>query len=422
MVSSRRDNGNLHAVKVVCKLRGTVIPKALLFALPNAIFATVLKLVDRADKLPEEVAGLQILKNSAAYSGFTFAMGFLFVFRTSQAYARFWEGCTSGHKMYAEWFDFAAAAVAFTKYSKAGEQAVSEFHHRLVRLLSLLHAAAVASLRGLDGSRFEFIDIEGLDSSDVKHVMESQFPVTLISQWVLELVMEGLHDGILAAPPPLVSRCFQEFANGLVEFHEAQKIQTTRFPFPYQQMTGLMLLSHWCITPFVMVMWIRWPSWVFILTLLQTLVFWALYFTALEIENPFQHGEITSNYAAQHVQKEFNAQLLMIIDPKTRLTPVLSDKCEMRMDVLQGLHEEHALRLGANAHPLEDLAGGASSSSLGGGLRARARARAGGQVELDLGVISVSQGLRGYKRPVKAGRPNPQPGPADPGKDTGPRR
>mmetsp|Transcript_30038 Transcript_30038/g.65605 ORF Transcript_30038/g.65605 Transcript_30038/m.65605 type:complete len:104 (-) Transcript_30038:197-508(-) len=74
---------------------------------------------------------------------------------------------------------------------------------------------------------------------------------------------------------------------------------------------------------------------------MQSTVFWALYFTAIEIENPFQEGEVTSNYDAQEAQKEFNAQLLLIIDPKSRSVPKLSDKFERSIEILRVMHDEH---------------------------------------------------------------------------------
>lgn len=318
------------------KCRGSVIPRALFFALPSATLALAMKLFE--GEIPEEAVTFDILLNNAAYTGFSFAMGFLFVFRTSQAYSRFWEGVTVGQRMYAEWLDFASGVVAFSKYSKAGEEVTSNYHHRLVRLLSLLHAAGLASLRGLDGSQFEILDIDGLEEEVVERALMSKHPVTLIGQWLMELVMEGIEDHILAAPPPIVSRAFQEFAQGMLAYHDAVKIQSTKFPFPYTQMSTLMLMAHWIITPFIMCQWVVLSSWVFFLTLIQVAIFWCLYFTAIDIEMPFKRGKLNENHAGSKLQKHFNEQLLILIDSTTRRLPILSPEAQLDVTTLSEQH------------------------------------------------------------------------------------
>jgi len=240
--------------------------------------------------------------------------------------------------MLAEWFDASSAVLAFSKVSKADPALREAFEHRFVRLLSLLHAFAVSQLREMDGTTFELIDPDGLDKDSIEAVVHSEAPVALIFQWVMQLLVENIENKVLSVPPPIVSRAFQEFANGMVAYHDALKIQTTDFPFPYQQMTTLLLLLHFCITPPVMCMWTEWASWVFLFTFIQVFVFWALYFTALEIEFPFRDGH--SNYEAKKMHREFNHQLLLLIDPQTRQTPQLTEHAIT--DVNKLMHnEEH---------------------------------------------------------------------------------
>merc|ERR1719277_1625709 len=100
-----------------------------------------------------------------------------------------------------------------------------------------------------------------------------------------------------------------------------------------------MLCVHWLITPFVMNIWVDHAAWVFVLTLISVLIFWALYFTAIEIEYPFEQGDGLDHYHAQEIQKEFNHQLLILIDPATRKLPVLSDIVVTDMERLYQQHE-----------------------------------------------------------------------------------
>ena len=44
-----------------------------------------------------------------------------------------------------------------------------------------------------------------------------------------------LFDGVLAIPPPILSRVYQTLSRGFVNLLNAKKIADTRFPFPYAQ-------------------------------------------------------------------------------------------------------------------------------------------------------------------------------------------
>jgi len=84
-----------------------------------------------------------------------------------------------------------------------------------------------------------------------------------------------------------LSRSFQEIANGMVAFHEAVKISSIPFPFPYAQTCDLLLMIHWLMMPIVMAQWTAQPVWAFVFAFVQVLILWALNFIATEMENPF---------------------------------------------------------------------------------------------------------------------------------------
>merc|ERR1719487_2093080 len=95
-----------------------------------------------------------IVKETQAWTGFSFLVGFLIVFRTSQAYNRFWDGCTATHQMRAEWWDACASLIAFCRHAEVSERSKKElqlrFKHMLVRLFSMLHAACLAELEEIN--------------------------------------------------------------------------------------------------------------------------------------------------------------------------------------------------------------------------------------------------------------------------------
>jgi len=297
-----------------------VVRQSLFFAIPCALVALGLKqlseiAVVKQNPFMKEVALFQVLNNSAAYSGFSLVLGFLVVFRTTLAYNRFWEGVSAAQRMSAEWFDSTSSILAFTKVCKADQSMRIEFERKFVKFLSLLHGVAVKSLRELDDMKLGEGDLEGLCPESVQALQESSYPTTVIFQWVQDIVVQAMEDKVLSVPPPILSRVFNELANGMVAYHDCLKIQATTVPLPYKQMTKMLMGAHWFITPVVMCMWTDWKTWTFIMTLVQSMIFWCLYFTAHQIEYPFQTGEIS--YSVTVLHNEFNSNLTEIASNKT---------------------------------------------------------------------------------------------------------
>merc|ERR1712048_1306450 len=109
------------------------------------------------------------MENNAIWGGFSFLVGFLVIFRTSQAYLRFWEGITSATRMSTEFFDSCSALIAFCKTSKRDLDTVMKFQNLVVRLFSMLHAAALGAFEGSEGGMksafsLELVDADALES------------------------------------------------------------------------------------------------------------------------------------------------------------------------------------------------------------------------------------------------------------------
>merc|ERR1719217_1326258 len=93
--------------------------------------------------------------------------------------------------------------------------------------------------------------------------------------------------GVLNAPPPILSRVFQELSNGIVGLNNARKIVDFPFPFPFAQMITCMLLLHWLFTPLLTALLFKHWLWCSMLCFVTVLVFWSLNYVATEIEVPF---------------------------------------------------------------------------------------------------------------------------------------
>jgi len=311
--------------------RGSVFPASFFIALPCAGLTALIKfLMEEGELQALSDNGYQsILKDNSCWSGFVFLVGFLTVFRTSQAYSRFWDGCTYVHLMRAEWFDACAALISFCKHANADEEAILTFQHILVRLFSLLHAVALADiedcnsdeLREVSAFKYELVDVAGLDLDSLQAVKKSEAKVELVFQWIQQLIVENIKTGVLSIPPPILSRSFQEIANGMVAFHEAYRISYIPFPFPYAQTCECLLMLHWLCTPLVVSQYVTSPWWGALFSFLQVFVYWSLNAIAIQIENPF--GQDANDIDAAAMQEEFNRSLRLLLHPATGRTPTL---------------------------------------------------------------------------------------------------
>lgn len=105
MTLSPRGRKTFFEWTIMFRCTGSVFPLSMAVALPNAVIAGIMQWIwpNGSMSLFGEDGG--ILTQTIVWSGFTFLLGFLVVFRTSQSYARWWEGCSACHYMRAEWFN-----------------------------------------------------------------------------------------------------------------------------------------------------------------------------------------------------------------------------------------------------------------------------------------------------------------------------
>mmetsp|Transcript_16999 Transcript_16999/g.53419 ORF Transcript_16999/g.53419 Transcript_16999/m.53419 type:complete len:594 (-) Transcript_16999:36-1817(-) len=313
------------------QIRGSVFPRALSVALPCGCAAAFLRwLIDEGTvNLPPPHS---VLNQTAAWTSFSGLVGFLVVFRTSQSYTRFWSGCTSTHQMRAEWFDACSQIVSFCKVSKASTEVISNFQGKLVRLFSMLHAAALAELEEINHDvnflediqafNYKLIDPAGFDEATLRALKNSASKVELLFNWIQLLLIESMDVGILVIAPPILSRSFQGLSNGMVAFFDALKLTYSPFPFPYAQTCDLLLVIHWIVAPFVITQWVSHFSWAMLFVTIQVFILWSLNFIACEIENPF--GSDANDLDGFGMQEEMNSHLLLLLSNASQRLPQLS--------------------------------------------------------------------------------------------------
>mmetsp|Transcript_30990 Transcript_30990/g.71977 ORF Transcript_30990/g.71977 Transcript_30990/m.71977 type:complete len:382 (+) Transcript_30990:65-1210(+) len=313
-------------IDLLTKMEGSVLPFALAISLPCMILSGLIKHAE-VNSLADfdEFRTYFKIKNSA-YRAFSALLGFLIVFRTSQAYARYWDGGGLMQQMIGSWFDAASSAVAFCHGSKADGAAVVCFQHLLLRLYSILTALALTELRGDDVEprpvSFEVIDAESFDSETSRLMKDSPCKIELIYHWIQTVLVDANATGIITVAPPILARAFFELADGMVKFHDCKKIAVHPFPFPYSQVTLILLISHWIITPVMICSETQNTFLACLFSFLVVFIFWGLYAIAIELENPF--GDDPNDLDGADILREMNSKLLMLfVSPAAKAVPSL---------------------------------------------------------------------------------------------------
>lgn len=327
------NKSGIHHVLNIGRMDGSVFPRVVLPSLVCATLAGVLRHLVEADMVAEVEDDNFIMKDTIVWQGFSFLVGFLIVFRTSMAYNRFWEGCTQLYRMRAEWMDAVSSIFSFTKFSSAIEtEATHDFQQVLIRLFSMLHALALAEVEDSSSKMPEdvfayglnLIDPLGIDPESIIAIRNSDAKVELVFTWIQQLVVENIRSpsgGVLDIPPPILSRAFQELANGMVCFHEAIKVSSIPFPFPYAQTCDCLLTIHWLVTPLVVCQWFTSSFWAGLFTFIIVFILWVLNSIAVEIENPF--GPDPNDIDCLTLHEQMNAFLLQSLSKDQRRSPHL---------------------------------------------------------------------------------------------------
>lgn len=310
----------------ILQLRGSVLPKALRFALPNAALAVLCHFLlhdgDDAESTDNEEGNSLLLgmnNVSVMWSSYTFVLGFLIVFRNNQAYQRFWQGAVTVSEISGDWFDAISCLFAFSNPSEERFVEVNQFQQFLLKLGSMLFAAALQNVCELEEGHLEVIELDGVDAEAIAYLQHAHCRVEVIMQWIQHLIVESDSDDILRVPAPILSRVFQELSNGMVRLHAVSCIKEIPFPFPYAQMITGMLLVHWVVTPLLASQVVQSAWWAGILCFCIIGAFWSLIFIALEIDQPF--GRDANDLPIKTMMMDWNAKLMMLMEPVMQCRP-----------------------------------------------------------------------------------------------------
>ncbi|CAE7329986.1 unnamed protein product [Symbiodinium pilosum] len=304
-------------MQVLLRLRGSVIPKALVWSVPCAVVTVILHLYWNKPETNSEMEGIDNI-----WSGFTFVLGFLIVFRSNQAYSRFWESVTLFHQISGEWTSAFSNILAFCSSDIEKGAQVHEFRQYLTRLMSLLHCSALQTTCELDDDSLEVLDIGAISNQGLLHFRDSPDRCETVLLWLERLIVEAEQSKLLNVPPPILSRAFQELSRGMVNMTNLKKIRDVPFPFPYAQFLSWLLVIHWTLTPLVASQTVLKPWWAGIFVFVVETSYWTLFYIAQEIDQPF--GEDANDLPVREMQRKFNAKLDFFIQPKSYTLPSIN--------------------------------------------------------------------------------------------------
>mmetsp|Transcript_131776 Transcript_131776/g.320209 ORF Transcript_131776/g.320209 Transcript_131776/m.320209 type:complete len:550 (-) Transcript_131776:47-1696(-) len=301
----------------IIRWKGSVFPKALVWAIPNAILAVLLHNFARQEQEfgnDMSMGGVNIL-----WAGYTSVLGFVVVFRNNQAYTRFWEGATLINQVRGEWFNAVSTLFAFCNHGKEFQDKVETFQHTLVRLASMLYCSALQQVCDLEDDTLEIIDNQGMDLESLGFMQDSNDRCEILLQWIQRLIVDSEESKTIKIAPPLLTRAFQELSRGIVNLNNARKIKDIPFPFPYAQMITCMLIVHWATTPVIASQVIESRVAAGVVCFFVTFAFWCLIYIALEIDQPF--GEDENDLPLREMQRDFNQSLLNLMHPLAQKVP-----------------------------------------------------------------------------------------------------
>eukprot|EP00413_Alexandrium_margalefii_P028114 CAMPEP_0204576132 /NCGR_PEP_ID=MMETSP0661-20131031/41598_1 /ASSEMBLY_ACC=CAM_ASM_000606 /TAXON_ID=109239 /ORGANISM="Alexandrium margalefi, Strain AMGDE01CS-322" /LENGTH=231 /DNA_ID=CAMNT_0051584849 /DNA_START=11 /DNA_END=703 /DNA_ORIENTATION=+ len=167
--------------------------------------------------------------------------------------------------------------------------------------------------------RAEVLGWDNFDDETKLTVQRSDNKVPLIMFWWYCNVSRAIDEGMLKAPPPLLSRVYDELGAGIVHAEDAVKLKTTPFPFHYTQATVWLLWLHWILTPLVVTKWTRRPSLAFLIGFVLVFVVWALFYISQLLEQPF--GEDDSDVDLVELHQQTNSRLLVLLSPQAARAP-----------------------------------------------------------------------------------------------------
>eukprot|EP00930_Biecheleria_cincta_P014378 TRINITY_DN12390_c0_g1_i1.p1 TRINITY_DN12390_c0_g1~~TRINITY_DN12390_c0_g1_i1.p1 ORF type:complete len:416 (-),score=56.89 TRINITY_DN12390_c0_g1_i1:120-1367(-) len=337
---------NENTVRLLLQIVGSVVFRCRVWALGIVVSLTCLGLQtvreDVIQYLPDFPSYAVVLQGSIV----TFAV----VFRTNLAWGRYWEAATQLHIMYSKWLDafiqfdaFACATIQQHLTDSAAdamekvrmlqkERAVTQRDFVLLSAVSCdrFHKSDLARMSrrvqmkvpwshqvcfredlekyDLVGARalpaFHVDNSEGAaNTQDYSDPWNSVYVIPNQPTQAQLKFLEGADDrpavvlswlfiglarvcSVIAVPPPIQSRMYQELSNGMIGFNNVRKIADVPFPLPYAQLVVILLWVWILLIPIYVTLNVSSHVVGPIVGLFMFVGIWCANLLAMELENP----------------------------------------------------------------------------------------------------------------------------------------
>jgi len=157
--------------------------------------------------------------------------------------------------------------------------------------------------------------------------------VNCVCLWIVQAIICEVRAGRLDAPPPIVTRVFQELSTGMLGFNQAHKVAMVPFPFPFAQMVGVLLATLYCALPFYLDVFTRNVVITPLVAFLLPLCYSGLNQIAIELEEPFGMDWNDVDIEVRH--EDFLWALIDIVRNPT--VPPVSDGYYLEQKILRGI-------------------------------------------------------------------------------------
>jgi len=330
-------DGGAYGILLLLRCKGSVFAKGVRMSLPSSLFAIgsnfFWKYCAASGVTPDSSSATEF---NLIWSGYTFILGFLIVFRSQLAYSRFWEGAVCLSKVQATWTNAVSNLVAFSSRSEAMKPKVQEFQEHLSTLMSMLFCESLREVMPGDGESdvLETLSAKGIDAANLRFLDSCPDKSVVILQWVQRLIVEADDDKTIDIAPPILSRVFQELSNGVVTMKQASNVAEVQLPFPYSQLVAGLIVLHTILTPivagYVINSW--WNSAMLTFFVMQSI--WCLQITAIEIDQPF--GQDPNDLPVVDMMNDFNRHLVLFLQPSVAQPPVYTVQDTIEVLAIQG--------------------------------------------------------------------------------------
>lgn len=300
-------------------LRGSLAPRALVVAIPNALITFLV-----AKLLIKDTEDFEDDRSKSSQSAVAASFGvmlFILYNRSRTSYSRWWEGGTLLQKARGEWFNAYSSIMAFTSTKPEMQKQVDEYTHLIARLMSLLMCCGLQQVSPNRDRPFEILGLDGIEPASMDFLNTAPDKVEILLQWIQRSMVLHMQTGVLPVAPPILSRAFQEVSRGIVNLQNARKIADFPYPYPLAQLSMILQFFHWLTFPFLAAMAMP-VEWAVPLSFLTIFTLWCIHFNALDLEFPF--GTRVNDLPMNEFQQDWNKSLCTLLNKRASRPPVFA--------------------------------------------------------------------------------------------------